>query len=167
MFYWSTEYSVTVVNGKFSWGKEDPPVLHKYVIKSHVLYICISNQFVLSYRRLFLKGVNADCVFCSINVMVPQGSLLAVVGHVGCGKSSLIAALLGEMEKLEGDISIRVRLYLRKLSPKSVVWSAVVAKRIIAHDTHSNVPNLSLCFVICHTPSLPTCFLSPYCQTIK
>uniref|UniRef100_A0A8C2BL41 ATP-binding cassette, sub-family C (CFTR/MRP), member 3 n=1 Tax=Cyprinus carpio TaxID=7962 RepID=A0A8C2BL41_CYPCA len=42
-----------------------------------------------------------------INVMVPQGSLLAVVGHVGCGKTSLVCALLGEMEKLEGQISIR------------------------------------------------------------
>lgn len=40
--------------------------------------------------------------------MVPQGSLLAVVGHVGCGKSSLISALLGEVEKLEGEVSIRV-----------------------------------------------------------
>uniref|UniRef100_A0A4W5LBQ3 ATP-binding cassette, sub-family C (CFTR/MRP), member 3 n=1 Tax=Hucho hucho TaxID=62062 RepID=A0A4W5LBQ3_9TELE len=43
----------------------------------------------------------------NINLMVPQGSLLAVVGHVGCGKSSLVSALLGEMEKMEGDISIR------------------------------------------------------------
>ncbi|KAL0180196.1 hypothetical protein M9458_025638, partial [Cirrhinus mrigala] len=42
-----------------------------------------------------------------INVMVPQGSLLAVVGHVGCGKTSLVSALLGEMEKQEGQISIR------------------------------------------------------------
>ncbi|MGH0163405.1 UNVERIFIED_CONTAM: hypothetical protein FKN15_051191 [Acipenser sinensis] len=42
----------------------------------------------------------------SINLMVPHGSLLAVVGHVGCGKSSLVSALLGEMEKLEGEISI-------------------------------------------------------------
>ncbi|XP_041671462.1 ATP-binding cassette sub-family C member 3 isoform X2 [Cheilinus undulatus] len=67
----ATDFSVTVVNGKFSWAKEDPPVLH------------------------------------NINVMVPQGSLLAVVGHVGCGKSSLISALLGEMEKLEGEVSIR------------------------------------------------------------
>ncbi|XP_028989330.1 ATP-binding cassette sub-family C member 3 isoform X3 [Betta splendens] len=65
------EYSVTVLNGKFSWAKEDAPVLH------------------------------------NINVMVPQGSLLAVVGHVGCGKSSLISALLGEMEKLEGEVSIQ------------------------------------------------------------
>ncbi|XP_028263925.1 canalicular multispecific organic anion transporter 2 isoform X3 [Parambassis ranga] len=66
-----TEFSVTVVNGKFTWGKDDPAVLH------------------------------------NINVMVPQGSLLAVVGHVGCGKSSLISALLGEMEKLEGEVSVR------------------------------------------------------------
>uniref|UniRef100_A0A9J8CLD5 ATP-binding cassette, sub-family C (CFTR/MRP), member 3 n=1 Tax=Cyprinus carpio carpio TaxID=630221 RepID=A0A9J8CLD5_CYPCA len=43
----------------------------------------------------------------NINVMVPQGSLLAVVGHVGCGKTSLVSALLGEMEKQEGQISIR------------------------------------------------------------
>uniref|UniRef100_A0A668AAK9 ATP-binding cassette, sub-family C (CFTR/MRP), member 3 n=1 Tax=Myripristis murdjan TaxID=586833 RepID=A0A668AAK9_9TELE len=47
------------------------------------------------------------CCLSSINVMVPQGSLLAVVGHVGCGKSSLISALLGDMEKLEGDVSVR------------------------------------------------------------
>uniref|UniRef100_A0A8C6PZF3 ABC-type glutathione-S-conjugate transporter n=1 Tax=Nothobranchius furzeri TaxID=105023 RepID=A0A8C6PZF3_NOTFU len=67
----STEFSVSVVNGKFTWGKEDPPVLH------------------------------------NMNVMVPQGSLLAVVGHVGCGKSSLISALLGDMEKLEGEVSVR------------------------------------------------------------
>lgn len=69
--------------------------------------------------------------------MVPQGSLLAVVGHVGCGKSSLISALLGEMEKLEGDISIRVGLQYTsdELSPKSEGWSALAAKMIIVHDT--------------------------------
>ncbi|GAA6074244.1 ATP-binding cassette sub-family C member 3 isoform X1, partial [Tachysurus ichikawai] len=48
------------------------------------------------------------CIVCSsINVLVPQGSLLAVVGNVGCGKTSLVSALLGEMEKLEGHVSIR------------------------------------------------------------
>ncbi|XP_051926934.1 ATP-binding cassette sub-family C member 3-like isoform X3 [Hippocampus zosterae] len=67
----ASDFSVTVVDGKFTWAKEDSPVLH------------------------------------DINVLVPHGSLLAVVGHVGCGKSSLISALLGEMEKLEGDVSIR------------------------------------------------------------
>ncbi|XP_077481256.1 ATP-binding cassette sub-family C member 3 isoform X3 [Stigmatopora argus] len=67
----ASDFSITVVNGKFTWAKEDPPVLQ------------------------------------NINILVPQGSLLAIVGHVGCGKSSLISSLLGEMEKLEGDVSIR------------------------------------------------------------
>uniref|UniRef100_A0A8C0BY67 ABC-type glutathione-S-conjugate transporter n=1 Tax=Buteo japonicus TaxID=224669 RepID=A0A8C0BY67_9AVES len=37
-----------------------------------------------------------------IDLTVPQGSLLAVVGQVGAGKSSLLSALLGELEKTDG-----------------------------------------------------------------
>ncbi|XP_044275918.1 ATP-binding cassette sub-family C member 3 isoform X4 [Varanus komodoensis] len=42
-----------------------------------------------------------------INWLVPSGSLVAVVGHVGCGKSSLVSALLGEMEKLHGEVAVK------------------------------------------------------------
>ncbi|XP_004691800.1 PREDICTED: multidrug resistance-associated protein 6 [Condylura cristata] len=42
-----------------------------------------------------------------INLTVPQGYLLAVVGPVGAGKSSLLSALLGELSKMEGSVSIR------------------------------------------------------------
>lgn len=71
--------------------------------------------------------MSAVCV-ASINVMVPQGSLVAVVGHVGCGKSSLISALLGDMEKLEGEASVRVRLAFDFLLPslkyRLIHWEA-------------------------------------------
>ncbi|XP_020828220.1 ATP-binding cassette sub-family C member 3 [Phascolarctos cinereus] len=43
----------------------------------------------------------------SLNLQVPRGSLVAVVGPVGCGKTSLISALLGEMEKLEGKVAVK------------------------------------------------------------
>ena len=36
------------------------------------------------------------------------GELVAVVGQVGAGKSSLIQAVLGEMEKLDGNVNINV-----------------------------------------------------------
>ena len=39
---------------------------------------------------------------------VKKGSLVAVVGTVGCGKSSLISACLGEMKKLKGHVSLKV-----------------------------------------------------------
>ncbi|KAI4887709.1 hypothetical protein NFI96_025031, partial [Prochilodus magdalenae] len=42
-----------------------------------------------------------------INVQIPEGALVAVVGHVGSGKSSLLSALLGEMHKQEGSVSIK------------------------------------------------------------
>ncbi|KAM6957261.1 multidrug resistance-associated protein 1 [Aplochiton taeniatus] len=67
----SSSDSITVVNGVFSWCRNESPNLKR------------------------------------INVRIPEGSLVAVVGHVGSGKSSLLSALLGEMEKLEGTVSVK------------------------------------------------------------
>ncbi|KAF4797403.1 Canalicular multispecific organic anion transporter 2 [Turdus rufiventris] len=53
------------------------------------------------------KVIAPACFLHSINVLVPSGSLVAIVGHVGCGKSSLVSALLGEMEKLEGEVAVK------------------------------------------------------------
>ncbi|KAF9215156.1 Multidrug resistance-associated protein 1 [Podila verticillata] len=46
----------------------------------------------------------------SINLQVRNGTLTAIVGRVGQGKSSLFSALLGEMYKLQGKIQISGRL---------------------------------------------------------
>ncbi|XP_004685060.1 PREDICTED: canalicular multispecific organic anion transporter 2 [Condylura cristata] len=43
----------------------------------------------------------------SLDIQVPTGALVAVVGPVGCGKSSLVSALLGDMEKLEGEVHVQ------------------------------------------------------------
>lgn len=45
---------------------------------------------------------------CSINLKIPSGKLVAVVGQVGSGKSSLLSALLGEMDKLSGRVNVHV-----------------------------------------------------------
>ncbi|KAK3771211.1 hypothetical protein RRG08_053354 [Elysia crispata] len=46
----------------------------------------------------------------NINFKVPEGKLFAVVGPVGTGKSSLMSALLGEMEKLSGRAVIKSKV---------------------------------------------------------
>jgi len=45
---------------------------------------------------------------CSLHLHIKPGQLVAVVGQVGAGKSSLISSLLGDMERLEGSITLRV-----------------------------------------------------------
>ena len=44
----------------------------------------------------------------SVSMKVRPGHLVAVVGQVGAGKSSLIQALLGEMEKHRGHVLLKV-----------------------------------------------------------
>ncbi|XP_029326361.1 multidrug resistance-associated protein 1 isoform X2 [Mus caroli] len=42
-----------------------------------------------------------------ITFSIPEGALVAVVGQVGCGKSSLLSALLAEMDKVEGHVTLK------------------------------------------------------------
>ncbi|KAI9333150.1 P-loop containing nucleoside triphosphate hydrolase protein [Zopfochytrium polystomum] len=42
----------------------------------------------------------------NITLRVPKGSLVAVVGTVGSGKSSLLNAITGEMKKLQGTVTV-------------------------------------------------------------
>uniref|UniRef100_A0A3P8Z0T1 ATP-binding cassette, sub-family C (CFTR/MRP), member 3 n=1 Tax=Esox lucius TaxID=8010 RepID=A0A3P8Z0T1_ESOLU len=106
---------------------------------------------------LSLKECNLlTCVFvlcvCSINLMVPQGSLLAVVGHVGCGKSSLISALLGEMEKQEGDISIRGSVAY--VPQQAWIQNAILRDNILFGKAY-NEPKYRSCLEACAlTPDL-------------
>lgn len=49
----------------------------------------------------------------NINIKIPKGALVGVVGSVGSGKSSLLQALIGEMRRTKGEVifsgSVRFR----------------------------------------------------------
>ncbi|KAG0251810.1 hypothetical protein BG011_007364 [Mortierella polycephala] len=45
-------------------------------------------------------------VLSNINLQVPEGSLTAIVGRIGQGKSSLLSAIIGEMYKYQGMVSV-------------------------------------------------------------
>ena len=52
----------------------------------------------------FKWGPEEPTIQHDINVSVKKGALTAVVGSVGCGKSSLISAMLGEINKESGFV---------------------------------------------------------------
>jgi len=47
-------------------------------------------------------------VLHNIHLTVRQGSLTAIVGSVGAGKSSLLSSLIGDMYKHNGTVSVKV-----------------------------------------------------------
>ncbi|XP_074651922.1 multidrug resistance-associated protein 1-like isoform X2 [Tubulanus polymorphus] len=55
----------------------------------------------------FSWGKDDPEVLKNINIKIPDGCLCAVIGQVGAGKSSLISALLGEMNKIDGFVNVR------------------------------------------------------------
>ncbi len=64
--------------------------------KSNIKYLEESPADLLALRR-----IDFNCT---------GGELIAIVGQVGSGKSSLVNSLLGEVKKLSGDIAVKGRL---------------------------------------------------------
>lgn len=74
------------------------------------IHLVLDGQFnwLFNYRSVPASKAELCALYFSINFTVPEGSLVAVVGQVGCGKSSLLSALLGEMDKKEGYVVVKV-----------------------------------------------------------
>lgn len=110
--------SVQIKNGEFEWGEIQPE--ESAPEKKGLLRRCLPS--------ISKKGAKTEkpaeqrksepatgdvkdkytsqrgAVLRNINVSAKDGELVAVVGRVGSGKSSLIHAMLGEMRKVEGEV---------------------------------------------------------------
>lgn len=58
-----------------------------------------------------------------MNLDITPGQLVAVVGAVGSGKSSLMSAMLGEMENVHGHVTIKVREDAKEKSSDIQMWA--------------------------------------------
>lgn len=114
----SSNVSIVIENGEFEWSRivsdEEPA-------KDSLLSKCLPKSKRASKKKeqselpqekegeenALTKYVSMrGSVLRDINVSFKGGQLVAVVGRVGSGKSSLIHAVLGEMRKVQGDVSL-------------------------------------------------------------
>uniref|UniRef100_A0A8C1XCW9 ATP-binding cassette, sub-family C (CFTR/MRP), member 8 n=1 Tax=Cyprinus carpio TaxID=7962 RepID=A0A8C1XCW9_CYPCA len=60
------------------------------------------------YQALITNGyfswTDGTPTLSNVNIKIPFGQLTMIVGQVGCGKSSLLLAALGEMQKISGTV---------------------------------------------------------------
>ena len=91
-----------------------------WVLFFHIVVICNTCQYfssvyvpaepiIIENGQFSWEGYDNLPVLRDINVKVEHGKLVAVVGPVGSGKSSLLAAVLGEMYKQTGFVNTVVR----------------------------------------------------------
>ncbi|XP_055859162.1 ATP-binding cassette sub-family C member 3-like [Episyrphus balteatus] len=69
---------------------------------------CVSHDKSAPHPMMIEHGTftwGDDVILKDINIEIKRQTLVAIVGSVGTGKSSLIAAFLGEMEKIKGKVN--------------------------------------------------------------
>ncbi|KAG7275314.1 hypothetical protein CRUP_015252 [Coryphaenoides rupestris] len=79
----------------------------------------------------FTWGSNLSTL-SDINISIPTGQLTMIVGQVGCGKSSLLLAMLGEMQAINGRVcwSNKNRNSVAYAAQKSWLLNATVEENI-------------------------------------
>ncbi|XP_059141154.1 multidrug resistance-associated protein 1-like [Physella acuta] len=80
---------------------------HDDIDQRNVYHTDQSDHVIHIERGTFRWSSEFGITLKNINMSVDEGKLVAVVGTVGSGKSSLLSALLGEMQKMEGRVSIK------------------------------------------------------------
>ncbi|KAI0564144.1 ABC transporter [Gracilaria domingensis] len=107
---------IEIQDGAFEWSKlaQDTAVSEKKGLFSS----CLSRPKRNRKSDQTSQNASADAnepqkhvsvrgpILSDINVKLKGGELVAIVGRVGSGKSSLIHAILGEMRKVQGSVSL-------------------------------------------------------------
>lgn len=74
----------------------------------------------------------------NVNLDIPNGSLVAIVGSTGEGKTSLISAMLGELPAV-ADSSVVIRGTVAYVPQVSWIFNATVSKRMIFMSYQFNI----------------------------
>uniref|UniRef100_A0A8C6RER0 ATP-binding cassette, sub-family member 2 n=1 Tax=Nannospalax galili TaxID=1026970 RepID=A0A8C6RER0_NANGA len=74
---------------------------------SAIRHVCSFDKAVQFSEASFTWDQDLEATIQDVNLDIMPGQLVAVVGTVGSGKSSLISAMLGEMENVRGHITIK------------------------------------------------------------
>lgn len=100
--------AVSICDGSFTWERDTEPLLKEYVTEGQKNKAAHLYFNMMCHIKYYLPFLFVCLLYTSLSLDIKPGRLVAVVGAVGSGKSSLISALLGEMHCTKGFINTQV-----------------------------------------------------------
>ncbi|CAG2240979.1 ABCC1 [Mytilus edulis] len=80
---------------------------HDELDADNVFHDYSKNDAILVENGTFMWDPDIGECLKNIDLSVPEKSLVAIVGQVGSGKSSLMSAILGDMTKVKGTVNVK------------------------------------------------------------
>ena len=109
--------AITIEYGSFNWEQ---------VPKDELTYLNLDSNGDFSFNP-----TASIITLSNLNLSIAKGSLVAVVGSVGSGKSSFLYALLGEMQHLSGKVNISRDLRLAYVAQQAWIQNSSVRGNIL------------------------------------
>jgi ATP-binding cassette subfamily C (CFTR/MRP) protein 1 len=108
----NNEATVEIINGSFEWvrateNKENNKNEQENETKQSDMKLDVVAELDERGKIEEMEKDQETFVLDNINIKCMKGDLVMVVGLVGSGKSSLLCALLNEMPKMKGSISVK------------------------------------------------------------
>ena len=119
--------AISISHGTFGWASiEGParvkselekPIVQKSTMVDRVLSFVRQNEIRKSestqkingdteLQTIDTQGKDTVLVLKDINLKIPRGSLCAIVGTIGAGKSSLLSCIVGQMHAMDKDAKV-------------------------------------------------------------
>jgi ABC-type molybdenum transport system ATPase subunit/photorepair protein PhrA len=104
----SDNNAIIIHDGQFKWG--DPPEIpmsaNEKATKKREKNLREGKNSISIPKESVKKNVISRETLKNISLKIEKHSLTLIIGSIGSGKSSILSALIGDIEKLSGDIKI-------------------------------------------------------------
>ncbi|VDM02841.1 unnamed protein product [Schistocephalus solidus] len=99
--------------------------LTNFLLNSELDLLAVSHEETPGVAAVIEHGTfswesDSEPFIQNMTIYFPEGQSTAIVGRVGSGKSSLLNALLGNMERISGRVNIKVSPSLRPLAMRRI-----------------------------------------------
>ena len=115
--------------------------IRKFLLRDEIKVNDVSNDSIDEYSIL-VENVNlgwskSDELLSNINLKVKRGALVAIVGKVGSGKSSLLAGLLNQMHKLNESGRINIDGRIAFVPQQAWIQNATIRNNILFNNEYN------------------------------